>query len=70
LSLLCQLLCFGYILVLRFFVASNEQENQKVSVPLEVYAVTRSVIDAQFTDSLADRSYISEVAEREARMRI
>ena len=51
---------------LRFLGASNEQKHQKASDAEKIDPVTRSVIDAQFTDAFADGFYVSEVAEREA----
>jgi hypothetical protein len=65
-GLLGELLCFGYIRLLRTLCASDEEENQQASRSLKVDSVAWPVIDAQFADSLTNRLYVSEVAEREA----
>lgn len=64
-SLLGKLLCFRNIRVLRPFAATCKQQNQQVSLLLQINPITRSVIDAQFADTFANRFHISEVAQRE-----
>jgi hypothetical protein len=66
LSLLCQLPGLGDVCLLRLFAASGEQQNQQISLSLQIDAVIRSVIDAQLADALTDRLYVSKVAQREA----
>ena len=65
-SLLCQLLCFGNVRILRFLVASDEEENQQASHALKIDPVTWTVIDAKFADAFTAGLYVSEVAQRKA----
>jgi hypothetical protein len=65
LSLLGQFLCFGNVRVLRFLVTSDEEENQQASDALKIDPVTWTAIDAQLADAIANRLYVSKVAQRE-----
>src|ERR1039457_895002 len=64
--LLCQLLCLGYIGLLRLLAASGEQQNKHTSPLLKIDPVTRPIVDPQFADAITDGLYVSEVAQRQA----
>lgn len=65
-SLLCEFFRLGSIRILRFLAASDEEENQRNSYLLKVDPITRPIIDAQLTDTVAYGLYVSEVTQRQA----
>jgi len=52
------------VTVLRAFVAATQQHDQYCTASHEIDSVTRAVVDAEFTDALADGANIPRIAER------
>jgi hypothetical protein len=51
------------VFYLRALVATAHQDEDRISLRLEVNALSGSMVNAEFTDSLAHRRYIASVTE-------
>ena len=50
------------VLDLRAFVATAEQDDDRIAALLEIYPISGTVVDAQLTDPLSDRFRVADMA--------
>lgn len=54
-----------YVTILSPLVAASQKDDDVVPLPFEVHAISRTVVDAKFTDTAADGSHVAGQPERQ-----